>query len=159
MNNGLSNHDAQLLIIKTICFQVRKYKISTRRIVSDQSLPNFKIQLSFDVFSGNDADSIFNCFLNTYLRIFNSSFPLKKITTPKLKTNNWITPGIRISCRRKWEPYLLYRNNNDTKFKSYYKLYCRILFNVINAAKILHYDGLTTNSNNKRKLHKILSNR
>jgi hypothetical protein len=89
MNNGLSDHDAQLLIIKTICLQVRKNKIETRRIFSDQSLLNFKMQLSFetwdDVFSGNDVNTIFNYFLNIYLSIFNSSFPLPKITTSKLK--------------------------------------------------------------------------
>jgi hypothetical protein len=102
MNNGLSDHEEQLLIIKTICLQVCKYKISTRRMFSNQSLLNFKMQLSFetwdDVFSGNNVDIIFNCFLNTYLRIFNSSFPLKKITISNLKTNNWITQGIIISC-------------------------------------------------------------
>ncbi|PNF33656.1 hypothetical protein B7P43_G12345 [Cryptotermes secundus] len=105
-----------------------------------------------DVFSGNDVDTIFNSFLNTYLRIFHSSFPLKRIiTSSKTKVNNWITLGIKISCRRKWELYLLYRNNNDANFKNYYKLYCRTISNVINAAKRLHYDRLIVNSENKMK--------
>jgi exonuclease III len=155
MRNGLSDHDAQLLIFSNIYMQVSKFIISTRRMFSDQSLANFKWQLSFetweDVFNGNDVDTIFNCFLNTYLRIFNTCFPLKKIITPKFKTNNWITPGIRNSCRHKRELYLLLRNKNDTKSKSYYKLYCRILSRVINAAKRMHYDGLIANSNNKMK--------
>jgi hypothetical protein len=111
------------------------------------------MQLSYetwdDVFSSNDVDTIFNSFLNTYLRIVHSRFPIRKYCS-KLKTNNWITPGIRISCRRKRELYLLYRNN-DIKFKTYYKSYCKILSTVINTAKRLYYDGLITNSKNKIK--------
>jgi poly(A) polymerase Pap1 len=103
------------------------------------------------VFSGNDVDIIFNSLLNTYLRIFYSCFPLKKITSSKTKINNWITPDIKISYRRKRELYLLYRNNNEANFKSYYKLYCRILSSVISVAKRLHYDGLISNSKNKMK--------
>jgi hypothetical protein len=129
--------------------------MSTIRIFNDQCLFNFKMQLSYetwdDVFSSNDVDTIFNSFLNTYLRIFHSSFPIKEIYCSKLKTNNLITPSIRISCLRKRELYLLYRNNNDTKFKAYYKSYCRILSTVINTAKRLYYNGLITNSKNTIK--------
>jgi hypothetical protein len=100
--SGLSDHDAQLKIIKNICLQIHKHKILTIRIFNDQSLLNFKIQLSYetwdDVSNGNDVDIIFNSFLNTYLRIFYSCFPLKRITSSKTEINNWITPGIKISC-------------------------------------------------------------
>jgi hypothetical protein len=82
MNSGLFDHDAHLLIIKNIFLQIHRHKISTIRIFSDQSLINFKMQLSYemwdDVFSGNDVATIFNSFLNTYLRIFRSSFLTKK---------------------------------------------------------------------------------
>jgi hypothetical protein len=40
------------------------------------------------VFSDVDIDTKFNSFLNTYLRIFYSSFPLKQ-----LETQPQITPG------------------------------------------------------------------
>ena len=80
--NALSDHDAQILIIKTNGLQIRNNRITTRRIFSDQNVINFKMQLSFetwdDVFNCNDVNTIFNCFLNTYLRIFNSNFPQKK---------------------------------------------------------------------------------
>jgi hypothetical protein len=85
INNGLSDHDAQLLIIKDIHLLTRKHKIptiSSKRIFNDLPLHNFQMQLSYetwdDIFSGNDVDIIFNYFLNMYLRIFYSSFPLKK---------------------------------------------------------------------------------
>jgi hypothetical protein len=104
---------------------MHKQKIPIVRIFNDQCLFNFKMQLRYetwdDVFNSNDVYMTFNSFLNTYLRIFHSSFPVKKKKCcSKLKTNNWITPGIRISCRHKRELYLLYRNNNDIIFKTYY---------------------------------------
>jgi hypothetical protein len=91
MINGLLDHDGQLIIIKNIDLQIHKHEISTIRIFNDHSLLNFKMQLSYemwdDVFGGNNVDAIFNSFLNTYLRIFHSSFPLQKIYCSKLKTN------------------------------------------------------------------------
>jgi hypothetical protein len=45
MINGLSDHDAQLLITKNIYFQFYNHKISSIRNFNDQSLINFKIQL------------------------------------------------------------------------------------------------------------------
>jgi hypothetical protein len=65
INNGLSDHDAQLLIITNIHLQTHKHKIpiiSSKRIFNDQSLLNFQMQLSYetwdDIFSGNDIDTI-----------------------------------------------------------------------------------------------------
>jgi hypothetical protein len=109
-----------------------------------------------DIFGSNDVDTIFNSFLNTYLRIFYSSFPLKKIISAKSENNDWITPGIKISCQCKRELYLLYRNNNDPHFKNYYKSYCRTLSSVVKAAKRLHYDRLVTNSNKMKTTWNIV---
>jgi len=44
----------------------------------------------------NDVNTIFNNFLNTYLRIFHSSFLLKKVHHKSCK-KAWSTPGIKIS--------------------------------------------------------------
>ena len=45
-------------------------------------LAEFQKSLSYEswdqVFDGNDDNKIFNFFLNTYLRIFYATFPLKK---------------------------------------------------------------------------------
>jgi hypothetical protein len=58
---------------------------------------------------------------------------------------------MKVSCQHKRELYLLYKNNNDYKLKKHYKLYCRILTDVIEAAKTLHYDRLIPKSSNKIK--------
>jgi hypothetical protein len=70
MYNGLSDHDAQLLTIK-----VTHHSYSIR---NKYSMEEFNIGLSYEfwdsIFSKNDnvnVDSLFNIFLNSYLRIMN----------------------------------------------------------------------------------------
>jgi hypothetical protein len=52
------------------------------RKIDDNSINQFKFLLSYEnweeVFSDKNVNTIFNNFLNTYLRIFYTSFPLKK---------------------------------------------------------------------------------
>jgi hypothetical protein len=63
-------------------------------------MEEFKIRLSYESWNsifGNkdnmDVDSIFNIFLNNYLRIVYTSFPLRKIIE-RGKCRQWITTGI-----------------------------------------------------------------
>jgi len=59
--------------------------------------------------------------------------------------------GIRTSCKHKRELYLLCKNNNDPLLKNYYKLYCKILSNVIKEAKKCYFGKRIKNSKNKIK--------
>jgi hypothetical protein len=74
---------------------------------------------------------------------FNSAF--------KGLTKQWLTKGIRISCNRKKELFLLCRLNNNQNLKNYKKKYCKILSKVILAAKHMHFNAITHNSENKIK--------
>jgi len=65
--------------------------------------------------------------------------------------NNWITLGIKTSCRHKRELYLISRNSNDKKLKRHYQARCRILLKVVKEAKKLYYDTKIKKSNNKCK--------
>ena len=97
-----------------------------------------------------DVDTIFNNFLNTYLRIFHHTFPLTK----NYNTHNskpWLTPGITVSCQHKRDLYLLCRSTNDPTLNTYYEKYCRILSEVIKLAKKRHYNKLLLSSTNKSK--------
>jgi hypothetical protein len=77
---------------------------------------------------------MYNSFLNSFLRIFYSSLPLKE-SIIKSSNDPWITPGKRISCKYKKDLYLLYRNSNDEALKIHYRRYCKILKDVIREAK------------------------
>ena len=82
--NGLSDHDTQCLILQDIL----KYKLNANALFNRKfdkpSIADFKNKLSYElwdnVFSENDVNTSFNNFLNTYLKLFNSCFPLKKVS-------------------------------------------------------------------------------
>jgi len=93
---------------------------------------------------------MFNNFLNNYLRYYHSSF-IKKERKPQVRTNQWLTKGIRISCNRKKELFLLCRLINNCSLKMYYKKYCKILPKVVLAAKRMHFNKIIQNSENKIK--------
>jgi exonuclease III len=105
--NGLADHDAQLLTINNLNLQLYSHCTHTTRSLNIYSIKDFKITLSYEswdgVFSHNEStnvDTLFNSFLNNYLRLFCTSFPSCKISV-KSKNNSWITPDIRTSCKHK----------------------------------------------------------
>jgi hypothetical protein len=108
-----------------------------------KTITNFLINLSYETwdltFSSDDVNIMFKSFLNTYLKIFYSSFP-QKIIIPS-KTSDWITTGIVTSCKRKRELYIVCRNSNKSELSNYYKRYCKILSRVTKDAKRLKYDN------------------
>ena len=102
------------------------------------------------VFDGEDVNEMFNSFLNDYLRIFNSCFPLQIVSIKNnYNKNKWITKGIKISCNNKRKLYLSYRLNPKKKSLNHYKLYCKILTNVIKEAKKIYYNKKVLKANNK----------
>jgi hypothetical protein len=136
--NGLSDHDAQLIIIKsgTVVKETRR-SVNIREINKD-TISEFQFLLSWeqweDIFVNDNVNNMFNNYLNTYLRCFYASFPKR---TKRFNNNhcNWITNGIKISSEKKRELILLYRHNKDINLKLYLKQYSKILTKVIVAAK------------------------
>jgi len=64
----------------------------TKRKITNYTISNFILLLSYEnwdnVFQEKDVNILFNNFLNTYLRIFNASFPnLKEKEKKKEKKN------------------------------------------------------------------------
>jgi hypothetical protein len=92
--------------------------------------------------------SMFNVLLDTYLKIFYSSFPLKKVQTT-IKRNGWITMGIKTSCKYIQELHNACRNSNNPGLRNYYKKYCKTLSTVIKEATRLKYDSKIKKSNNQ----------
>jgi len=81
--NGLSDHDGQIIKLKNINMQKQPHETKIIRNVNKRSMEDFKIKLSYEIweniFGGNDVNDMFNNFHNTFLRIFYSSFPKKRI--------------------------------------------------------------------------------
>ena len=104
--NGLSDHDGQIIKMGNISMQNQSHESRTIRSFNKDSIHDFKTKLSYEIwdniFGENDADSLFNNFHNTFLRIFYSSFSKKKVQVPK-KDSRWLTKGIKISINHKRE--------------------------------------------------------
>jgi hypothetical protein len=151
--NDLSDHDAQILTIN-IPIQMQSDRSRFVRKVNKHTILDFTYNLSNESWEGvfnNDVNLMFNSFLNTHLRIFYSCFPLVRSKSRKLN-NNWITLGIKISCKRKRELFQTIRKSNNPALKQYYKVYCKILVNVIKEAKGMTFNKRILKSNNKLKL-------
>jgi hypothetical protein len=97
------------------------YSVSTRDI-NEFTKSEFKLNLNCEIWA--DVNLMFNNFLNNYLIIFNHSFPYKKYSS-KQKSKTWLTTGIKISCARKRELYVLSRNTHNPELVRYYKKYCK----------------------------------
>jgi hypothetical protein len=149
--NELSDHDAQMILISDVMLPRQVCSPQYVRNYSNYNTSKFQELLSFkrwdDVFIRDDANTTFNVFLNTYLKIFYSCF-IKKKATPKSNHSPWITCGIRTSCKKKRELHLKLRQDNDPDLKLYYKKYCKILVAVIKEAKKRYYDDAILKSKN-----------
>jgi hypothetical protein len=84
------------------------------------------------------------------LNIFEASFPITYKSIGKIN-NDWITQGIKISCKHKRSLYINSRNSNDPNTRAFYIKYYKILNNVIKEAKMEHYSRLIAKSDNKIK--------
>jgi hypothetical protein len=88
-----------MLLLNEIHLQTKISNSKMIRNVNKYSLYDFQMMLSYEdcdkVFSNNDVDTIFNSFLNPYLRIFYSGLPLKKLRTNHVH-KTWITQSITI---------------------------------------------------------------
>jgi len=151
--NDLSDHDAQILTIKT-SVQNQSDRLKTIRKVDKHTINEFIYALSNEswdnVFNKNDVNFVFNSFLNTFKKNFHSSFPLIRTKSRNYKFN-WITVGIKTSCKRKRELFILLRNSNNLALKQYYKKYCKILGKIIKEAKRMTVSKRISKSNNKPK--------
>src|SRR5215471_17492795 len=109
------------------------------RMINDHTINNFLTKLNYKtwdtLFSTDDVNVMFNSFLDTYLKLYYSSFPLKRVYINKMH-KNWITSGILTSCKRKRELFIACRNNNNPDLLKYHKSYCKILSVIIKEAKI-----------------------
>ena len=129
--NGLSDHDAQLLI-SSIFSHIPKQKYKTVRKINKYTISDFINKLIYEswdtIFNRNDVNAMFNSFLNTYLRIFYFGLPLKRVINRNKNDNNiWITLGTKTSCRHKRELYLAYRNSKNVELKRHYQV-CNLVF-------------------------------
>ena len=122
--NGLSDHDALIIVIYNITIQNYTNFFYISRNIDKFSVLDFKIKLIYEswtnVFTDDNVNTMFNNFLNTHLRIFYSSFPVRKIHYKSI-TKARLTSGMKTSRQNIRRFFLINRNNNDLKLNYHYK--------------------------------------
>jgi len=122
----MSDHDTQIIVLHDITISNGNNYFRFTRNLNKSSVLDFNFKLTYESwdnkFSYEDVNLSFNNFLNTNLKIFYSSFPIKKIHYTS-HTKAWLTQGIKISCINKRNVFLISRNNNDHEIKNHYKEY------------------------------------
>jgi hypothetical protein len=100
--SGFSDNNSHKLTISEINLTKQTCHTKIFRNINKNSIIEFQIKLSYELWdnvfnsdSGNNVDILFNYFLNSYLRIFYLSLPIKKFNK---KTNKkfWITDEIKV---------------------------------------------------------------
>ena len=69
--------------------------------------------------------------------------------TNNVSNNQWITIGIKISCKHINNLYILSKTTNFSKIKVQYIQYCSVLRKLIRKAKEMYYNELLSSSTNK----------
>jgi hypothetical protein len=158
--NGLSDHDSQLITINGITITKGSIRSVNIREINMESITEFQFLLSWeqweDIFDNEAVSSMFNNVLNTYLRCFYASFPIR-IKKSNSNQSKWITKGIRTSCKRKRQLILYCRYNKDVNMKRYLRQYSKILTEAITAGKKLYYARILNNSNKMKSTWQIIN--
>jgi hypothetical protein len=128
---GVSDHDVQIITTKNITVDEPIEKTQSIRKFNKFFVSQFTINLRYeiwDVYVEDDVNTVFNKFLNTYLRIFNPCFLLHKIYSTH-NNKPWITTGITTSCQHKIGLNFTSRDicSNNPKLEAYYEYYCLTL--------------------------------
>jgi len=147
---GMSDHHAQVLETN---IQTPNDDIIKKRNFSQRNILKFREALMEEDYrevyeTTNAEESIKH--LNHILHLhINSAFPEKMTKVNCYKNNQWITNGIKISCKNK---KMLYQEKNlGLITDEHYKKYCYILKEIINLAKLNYNKKLVSNSINKQK--------
>ena len=86
--NGLSDHDAQSVTLHSFNLRPPTKKCVLIRKINEHTINGFLIKLSYEtwdtIFSTDDVNKMFNSFLDYHLKIFYSSFPLKRVHNVKI---------------------------------------------------------------------------
>jgi len=90
----------QIIILNVLQNNLNEHQPYFRMNINKYTMAEIKTILNYEtldlVFEGDDVNTTFNFFLNTYLWIFYSSFPLIKINK-EMHNNSWIMIGIKTS--------------------------------------------------------------
>ena len=143
--SDISDHLPILHVCDLDTFHFNKYTTQTTntRVINNANINVFK-QAIKDIFwqsvlsDNSDPELSFSEFSKTFLKVYNTSFPIKRKvikTTIDKNRSPWITKSVLKSVRTKNKLYKAYLINSNKKNQNSYKKYKNKLNHVIKASK------------------------
>lgn len=151
--SALSDHEGQILQIDQETYLENQNVTYKARIFSEHKLQQFKIEIKNasweSILNESDPNFAYNKFENIVHSTITRLFPLKKIKSKQSSVKNWITNGIKNSCKKK---RILYKQMlSGSVSRHFYDKYTKVLRNVIKMAKKLSYKHYIDFAHNKGK--------
>ena len=156
----ISDHFPIFLIQTNKKSNVQKQVIK-RRHVSINNINKFReniLKVNWEtVINCSDPQIAFSSFHDTFVRIYNSCFPIRTYTSSYLNRKPCLTEGLTNSIKNKNKLYLKYRNKHTLLNKTTYRTYKIILNKALRKAERAHYNSLFENNrNNLNKSWRII---
>lgn len=106
-----------------------------------------------DVYQTKDTNLAFNTFIQTFLHIYNATFPITVLNKHKRKKKDWITRGIinSIKTKNKLLDYKSYLKTPTSTNRKTYNNFRNKLNHVVRIAKRMYYTDIFNKSKHNMK--------
>ena len=126
-----------------------------RRIFSPSNIAKFSSSLcNHDwnhVLQNNDPQVAYSLFMNDYIDMYNSSFPMKSIKFGYKTRKTWLSEGMKNSIKIKNRLYRRQKRTGNPEHESNYKIYRNKLNSILKDAEKSHYEKLLNEHKNNLK--------
>ena len=139
------------------CHPKKDKQIISARDYSDKNVQKFNNKLAItewqDIYNTTDTETAYSLFHKKFCKVYNECFPLKSFEVKYKTRKPWLTPGLKISIKKKNKLFLLQKKKPFLFYREKYKKYRNILNNLLIKAERHHYDRLfSDHKNNSSKL-------
>ena len=146
--NDISDHLPVILHVNLKLDKVKKCNTISKRLYNEESISNFKHELTnvnwTDLYAASNSDDAkigYSLFLNKFTELFESNFPLKckNLNNSQAPRQVWITNGLIKSCRKKSNLYRKYKKAPTTENRLKYISYRNKLKSILQKAEKSYY--------------------
>ena len=121
------------------------------RIFSEKNCANFKSKMesvNWEQIYQNEDDDFYTNFVTVVLQIYNSCFPLVRVSRKRWNDKPWLTKGLKTSIKTKHRLYALSLNKPKPENTTKYKTYRNLLQKCLKTAEVRYYNEMFDNHRN-----------
>ncbi len=137
----ISDHLPNFILIYTKRDKTTKEQRPLVRIFGEKNMSKFKVKLgeqNWDQLSNcTSTNHAMQCFYTTYHRIYEESFPQRRLSRKRSKP--WVTTGLKISCKQKAVLYKRSINSPTDKNKEAHRKFKNLLLSCLRKAETMFF--------------------